>query len=138
MSRGEAVMLIARLGHTLRRELQIIGKEPNPSPTWEEVLADPACAWMIEDSVANTEAFLAGGPKSAREEHARWMADKIRQGYTWGEVKNTDPLAGPLTHPCLIPYEELSLLQRLKDAAVAGAQTGAGGVLLTPAVIGSV
>jgi hypothetical protein len=137
MERTEAVILIARLGHALRRELQIAGKEPQVSPEWDQALADPACAWMIEDSIANAEALLSGPPASPEQEHDRWMAGKIRQGYVWGEVKNTDPAAGPLTHPCLVPYEELPVLQRLKDAVVAGAQTAAGSVLLTPDVLGS-
>jgi hypothetical protein len=130
------VLLAARLSHTLRREIQLIGGEPQIMPAWEEALADPACAWMITDSIASARAFLSGSSASPREEHDRWMADRERQGYVRGPVKNTDPAAGPLTHPLLVPYSELSVLQRLKDAVTVGALTATGQVLLlSPATI---
>ena len=44
-------------------------------------------------------------------EHRRWNAYMRAQGYTWAEKRNN--LAK--THPCLVPFEELSLVDQEKD-----------------------
>ena len=44
--------------------------------------------------------------------HNAWMADKIAQGWVYGEVKDAEAK----THPCIVPYDELPLVQRKKDA----------------------
>ncbi len=36
--------------------------------------------------------------------HDTWMASRIADGWVWGEERN-DELK---THPCIVPYEELS------------------------------
>jgi hypothetical protein len=43
--------------------------------------------------------------------HAEWMKYKIEQGWTYGEVKDVEKK----THPNLVPYETLSLVERRKD-----------------------
>jgi hypothetical protein len=39
------------------------------------------------------------------------MADKIKEGWVYGFVK--DPVSK--THPCIVPYEELPEEQQMKD-----------------------
>lgn len=48
---------------------------------------------------------------TAKECHDIWMKIKIDQGYKYGEIKCDKEK----THPCMIPFEELSFLQKLKD-----------------------
>ena len=48
---------------------------------------------------------------SPETQHAKWLADKISAGWRHGPVK--DP--AEKTHPCIAPYGELPLAQRVKD-----------------------
>lgn len=45
-------------------------------------------------------------------QHENWMEQKVRDGWTYGTVKDAENK----THPCLVPYAELSPAQRLKDS----------------------
>jgi hypothetical protein len=49
----------------------------------------------------------------AEREHELWMADKEREGYTYGADRNDDPRVR--THPSLRPYVELSWDEQEKD-----------------------
>jgi hypothetical protein len=55
-----------------------------------------------------------------RDSHDCWMSHKLRAGWRYGPVKDVEAK----THPCLLPYNELSPAQRVKDdvfsAVVAG------------------
>ncbi len=45
-------------------------------------------------------------------QHNSWMNEKIKDGWSYGLVK--DPVAK--THPCIVPFEELPEFQKKKDA----------------------
>lgn len=47
----------------------------------------------------------------ARNVHEVWSAGRIKDGWTYGQTRN-DSLK---THPCLVPYEELSESEREYD-----------------------
>jgi len=47
----------------------------------------------------------------ARIEHSRWMADKILQGWRFGEKRNNELKLNPL----LVPYENLIQAEKDKD-----------------------
>lgn len=47
----------------------------------------------------------------AKMEHDRWMAQKISQGYVWGEAKDDEKK----THPCIVPYDALPENEKDKD-----------------------
>ena len=49
-------------------------------------------------------------PDSA--EHDAWMADKIADGWRYGEIKDAEAK----THPCLVPFDQLPREQQAKDA----------------------
>ena len=40
----------------------------------------------------------------ARNVHETWAKERMSQGWTWGEVRDDKKR----THPCLVPYDELS------------------------------
>ncbi len=48
---------------------------------------------------------------TAEQSHEAWVAHKKSQGWTRGEVKD----AVKKTHPCLVPFKELSFEQQAKD-----------------------
>lgn len=52
-------------------------------------------------------------------QHEQWMAQKIANGWTYGEVKD----ATKKTHPCLVPFEQLPPDQQAKDALFAAIVT---------------
>jgi hypothetical protein len=47
----------------------------------------------------------------AKEEHDRWMAEKIADGWKYGKVKD----GKRKTHPCLLPWDELDDYTKDKD-----------------------
>lgn len=97
--------MIAKLAHeTNRAYCMFLGDMSQP--TWED-----APEWQ-RDSAMNGVRFHRGNPDARPEDsHESWMAEKVADGWVYGEVK--DPEAK--THPCIKPYDELPEAQRLKD-----------------------
>lgn len=78
----------------------------NSQKTWNE-----AEQWQ-RDSAVNGVQFALGNPNAtASAQHDSWLADKEKDGWVYGDVKD----ASKKTHPCIVPYNELPLEQRLKD-----------------------
>ena len=55
---------------------------------------------------------LARGGARPYELHEAWTAQKVADGWVYGDVKDADAK----THPCIVPYAELPPEQRVKDA----------------------
>lgn len=76
---------------------------------WEETPQD------IKDVVIGGVQFHIDNPDAGPDaSHNNWMAAKIAQGWTYGPVKN----APTKQHPCIVPFEQLSLNDRIKDVLV--------------------
>lgn len=73
---------------------------------------DKAEQWQRDSAIKGVEYALANpdGPVSAQ--HDAWLDDKKRDGWVYGAMK--DP--SKKEHPCMVPYSELPLEQRLKDS----------------------
>ena len=65
------------------------------APDWQKQSAKRACAWPWVGPVP-------------QELHESWAADKIKNGWVYGPVR--DPNAK--THPCLVPYQDLPKIQK--------------------------
>lgn len=64
------------------------------------------------ESLKEGSAFLLENPNFTGEEnHNFWMKIKEMQGYTYGEVIDVENK----THPSIIPYEDLSEVEKRKD-----------------------
>ena len=50
----------------------------------------------------------------ARNEHTRWMREKLANGWGYAPVRDNEKKY----HPCLVPYEELPAEERQKDIDV--------------------
>lgn len=101
---------LAEIAHEIVRALKIANGEPDPG-----AFAD-AEAWAQESTLDRVQAIRNGASVDPREEHDRWAAEKASKGYIYGPVRNDDPKKGPLTHPLLVRYEDLGLINRLKDS----------------------
>jgi len=55
--------------------------------------------------------IASGRITKPEDSHASWMAQKIAEGWKYGEVKNADHKL----HPCIVPYAELPDAQKVKD-----------------------
>ena len=102
---------IAHVCHEANRAIQLVNPEDHHiSPPFLD--APPflgAPEWMIDSSIMGVKEALSG--KSPEEIHQAWFDFKIKNGWVFGDVRDDVKK----THPCLVPYEELSMAQRIKD-----------------------
>lgn len=92
-----------RAVHEANRAIQrMTGEELNPP--WDE-----APDWMRESTRKGIEGVLEGN--TPEQSHEAWCKARTADGWRWGPVKNIEAKI----HPCLVPYERLPELQRLKD-----------------------
>lgn len=96
---------IARVCHeTNKAYCHTIGDHSQKS--WPE-----AEEWQRQSAIKGVEYALANPDAPASAQHDAWLADKSRDGWKFGAVKD----AVKKEHPCIVPYGELPLEQRLKD-----------------------
>lgn len=66
----------------------------------------------IRESATKGVIFRIENPKStSSDQHKAWMKAKIEEGWQYGPVKDLEKK----THPCIVEYKSLPLLQRKKD-----------------------
>lgn len=96
---------IARIAHEVNREWCAFNGDQS-QPTW-----DNAPDWQ-RNSAINGVAFHRENPSAGDSaSHDSWMAEKVADGWVYGDVK--DPEAK--THPCIVPFEQLPREQQFKD-----------------------
>lgn len=67
--------------------------------------------WQRESAVKGVE-FRLNNPDAGEDaQHNAWMADKVKDGWVYGETKD----AAVKTHPCIVPFHELPEFQQKKD-----------------------
>lgn len=65
----------------------------------------------LESLIEGTNFALNHPNLTAKENHFLWCAKKVKQGYKYGKVLDVEKK----THPSLIPFEELSEVEKRKD-----------------------
>ena len=96
---------IARVAHEVNRAYcASIGD--HSQPTWED-----APEWQRKSAVTGVEFTLANPDAPSSASHESWLAEKTRDGWAYGPVKDPDNKL----HPCFVPYDELPVSQRSKD-----------------------
>lgn len=103
------IEVIAAATHEDNREYCLMLGDESQMP-WED-----APEWQ-KDSVKDgvrfaLEAFDKGEMPSPAASHENWLKYKMEEGWSYGEVKD----AVKKTHPCMKPYEELPLHNKIKD-----------------------
>lgn len=70
-----------------------------------------AAEWQRESAVKGVEFALSNPGSPASAQHDAWLSDKQKDGWIYGPVKD----AATKQHPCMVPYEQLPIEQRVKD-----------------------
>ena len=78
-------------------------------PAWNE--AEP---WMHTSTRESVLHALEHEAPSGRSQHDQWVAQKQRDGWRLGPVKD----ASAKTHPLMVPYDDLPDWERRKDALI--------------------
>ena len=72
---------------------------------------EEAEGWQQDSAIDGVKFRLANPDAKEDAQHNAWMESKIKDGWVYGEVKDSEKK----THPCLVPFEELPLYQQKKD-----------------------
>lgn len=96
---------IARIAHEVNRAY-CAALGDHSQPAWED-----APEWQRESATDGVRHILDGAVTTPEESHISWMKEKADNGWVYGSVKDTELKQ----HPCMVPYAELPLGQRVKD-----------------------
>ncbi len=97
---------IARICHEINRAYCAAVGDQTQQP-WHE-----AEQWQRDSAMQGVKAAVALGDAARPDaQHEAWLADKQANGWQWGPIK--DPALK--LHPCMRPYDELPLEQKVKD-----------------------
>lgn len=105
----EQIEQVAQVCHEANRAYcDTIGDHTQPpwltAPGWQKDSARKGVEFHI--------AHLSAGEKpSPSASHESWLAEKTRDGWKYGPVKDPEKKE----HPCFLPYDQLPVEQRLKD-----------------------
>lgn len=102
-------MRIARVVHEAVRAFQAANDQP-AAPPWSR-----APKWMKTASAEAIAFRLANPGAGPSAQHDQWMSEKLAAGWKRGKVKD----GVKKTHPLMVPYTALPLVERQKDALVA-------------------
>ena len=96
---------IARIAHeTNRTYCEILGDDSQPF--WED-----APDWQRDSAMNGVEAIIHGTVERPEQSHENWLREKENDGWVYGKLKNPEQK----THPCMVPFDQLSLEQQMKD-----------------------
>lgn len=96
---------IAKVCHEANRAYcQALGD--NSQPPWGN-----APDWQKASAVAGVKFHKSNPDAGPEASHESWMAQKVADGWTYGENKDPDAK----THPCIVPFDQLPREQQAKD-----------------------
>lgn len=97
--------LIALVAHDINRAYcASLGDDSQPA--W-----DDAPEWQRNSVMAGVDMHIANPDATPEQSHESWLAQKVAEGWTYGEVKDVIEKK----HPCCVPYDKLPAEQKSKD-----------------------
>lgn len=96
---------IARVAHEVNRGY-CEGLGDHSQVPWAD-----APQWQRDSALAGVAFHVEHPEASAAASHENWLAQKVKEGWVWGPVKNPEKKL----HPCVMPFEHLPLAQQCKD-----------------------
>lgn len=99
------VIGIAKAAHEINRAFcAALGDETQVA--WED-----APEWQRASIISGVEMHLANPDATSEQSHESWLAQKLADGWTYGEIKDAEKKQ----HPCCVPYDQLPPEQKAKD-----------------------
>ena len=71
--------------------------------------------WQRDTVLNGVRAIQRGIVTGPGQSHENWLKHKEEEGWVYGKKKNTNRARGVLTHPCMVPFNELPSEQQMKD-----------------------
>lgn len=75
-------------------------------PAWPD-----APDWQRESAINGVQFHMDNPSAGDSASHDNWMAEKVADGWVYGDVKDPDAK----THPCIVPFDQLPEEQQIKD-----------------------
>lgn len=96
---------IAKVCHEINKAYcESIGDDSQP--LWEN-----APQWQKDSAIQGVIFHINNPNAKPSDSHNNWLEQKIKDGWEWGNIKDSDKK----THPCILPYEMLPIEQKGKD-----------------------
>jgi RyR domain len=95
----------AKVAHEVNRAYCLANGDAS-QPSWVD-----APDWQVESAKQGVQFVLDNMDAEPSAQHDNWMAQKVADGWVYGETKCADAK----THPCLVPFEDLPAFQQTKD-----------------------
>lgn len=96
----------AQLIHEINNTINRVFKPDWPIYSWDEAPQE-----MKDSTYRGIRYALENTDATGEDQHNAWMAERTQQGWVYGPVKNEETKE----HPCLVPYDQLPIEDRLKD-----------------------
>lgn len=119
MFTAAAVLAIAMTCHEANRAYCAYLGDDSQKP-WAD-----APDWQRESALKGVEFHLANPDAGDAASHDSWMAQKVADGWVYGETKDEEKK----THPCIVPFDQLPKEQQFKDALFRAIVHGAADVV---------
>lgn len=105
VSRPFTVVMVAAVCHEANRAL-CARLGDHSQPAWAD-----APLWQTQSAINGVEFHIANPDATPEGSHENWLAEKERDGWRYGPVKDAEAK----THPCYRPHSELPADQQAKD-----------------------
>lgn len=100
-----SVIAISTIAHQLNKAYcEQLGD--NSQKSWSD-----APEWQRNSAMAGVEFHRDNPDASDSASHDSWLAEKVKDGWVYGEVKDAEAK----THPCIVPFDSLPIEQQIKD-----------------------
>lgn len=102
---NSVILYIAMVCHEINAAF-CMAQGDSSQPSWKD-----APQWQKDSAITGVKFHLDNPNALASSSHDSWMKEKINTGWVYGELKDPELK----THHCLVPFNELPVMQQAKD-----------------------